>query len=190
MERFRLLSEVLDFLSKNKVNIAQYLCIEDMKDLSKIKYPAYLKIDSLDHKKKLGGVKYCENRKDCLDNVLVFIKKFPKNLLVLQEEKKGYEMFVGVKSDRVFGKVLVIGEGGTLVEKKRNVAFRPLPASKKDIKEMIQELKIELPEKTKKDKFVGICQRISKISKDFSEIDLNPVILNRKGAFVVDARIF
>ena len=66
---------------------------------------------------------------------------FPKNRIIIQEGFEGIEMIVGLKSDDVFGKLLVVGFGGIFAEVKKDVSFRALPVTRKDIVQMIKDLK-------------------------------------------------
>ena len=190
------LSKTFEILEKYKINIANYKILENKKDLKHLDFPIYIKIDSQKHKSKLGGVKKCNNFQEALNTINSFLKKFPNNLLILQEEIMGKEMFVGIKKDKVFGKILVVGAGGTKVESKKDIGFRVLPVKKSDIKKMIKELKI-YPEIKNGNKhslksLINLISKISELTKkqDFKELDLNPVILTKTKAIVVDSRIF
>ena len=90
------LTETFELLEKNKISLADYKVLENQKDLKKLKYPIYIKIDSQKHKLKIGAVKKCNNLKEAVETTNHFLKKFPHNLLILQEEVVGREIFVGI----------------------------------------------------------------------------------------------
>jgi hypothetical protein len=190
------LVQTFETLEKNKIPIAKYTVLENKKDLKNLTLPIYIKIDSQKHKSKLGGVKRCNTLHEAVNTTNLFLKKFPKNLLILQEEIKGRELFVGIKKDIVFGEVLVVGAGGTKVESKKDLAFRALPIKKKEIKRMLKELMI-YPELKKGNKvalkkLVTLILHISEFAQKTKpkELDLNPVILTKTKAVVVDSRMF
>jgi succinyl-CoA synthetase beta subunit len=189
------LVETLEILDKGKIPLANYEVLEDKKDLKNLTFPIYIKIDSQKHKSKIGGVRRCNNQEEAMVAIKYLLRKFPKNLLLLQEEIKGREIFVGIKKDKIFGKILVVGAGGTKVESKKDLSFRALPVKRTDIKRMIRELKIyrELRKENKKalKGLVTLIKNTSHLAKKlkFKELDLNPVILTSDGAFIVDARI-
>lgn len=55
----------------------------------------------------------------------------------------GVEMMAGVTHDPVFGKVMAMGAGGTLVELLNDVAFRLHPLTTRDPEAMLHELRCE-----------------------------------------------
>jgi ATP-grasp domain len=117
-------------------------------------------------------------------------KQFPNSPIIIQEQIIGTEMIIGLKKDVVFGTLLLIGFGGTNAEVIKDVQLRSIPVDKVEIKNSLSQLKLyETLFKRKKhaiDKFVDLAYEVSKLPLD--ELDLNPVILNEKGAFIVDAR--
>ena len=52
------------------------------------------------------------------------------------------ELILGVVRDAQFGPVLTVGAGGTAVEILRDVAFRLLPVTREEVREMLDELRI------------------------------------------------
>lgn len=115
--------------------------------------------------------------------------------IVIQEAKDGKEMIIGIKDDKVFGKLLLVGFGGINAEVLKDVSFRALPVDKEEIKKMLEELKLYPSLVTRKkyavDKFISMIEEVSKIAvkQKIMEMDLNPVILDEKDAYIVDARI-
>lgn len=169
--------------------IAKLKIVNSKKDLTGFSFPCFLKIDSAEHKTDIGGVMKSNSLEGLENNLLILQKKFPNDKIVLQEAVEGVEMIVGLKTDEVFGNVLMIGAGGIGVEIYKDTAFRVLPVNRKDINEMFEELKIKDIVKRKKvnfEKFLDVVEKVSKLK--ISELDLNPVIVNEKGAWIVDAR--
>ncbi|GII78560.1 pimeloyl-CoA synthetase [Sphaerisporangium rufum] len=62
-------------------------------------------------------------------------------VLVTAFRPGGLELIAGVRRDRVWGPVLVLGFGGVLVEVLADVAIRPLPVGTPEVLEMLGELR-------------------------------------------------
>lgn len=184
-----MLSVLESFKLLKGLPIAKFKIVNSKKDLTGFSFPCFLKIDSAEHKTDIGGVMKSNNLEGLEKNLLILQKKFPNDKIILQESIDGVEMIIGLKTDQVFGNVLMIGAGGIGVEIYKDTAFRVLPVNRKDIDEMFQELKIKDVAKRKKvnfEKFLDVVEKVSKLK--ISELDLNPVIVNEKGAWIVDAR--
>lgn len=192
------------FLEEKGFKVVEYGFAESISDAidiaNKIGYPIVLKIPSQAHKTEVGGV---------LTNIhnVTDLKNLSKNMvshlekqgvyfdgLVVQKQVKGVEVIAGLKEDVVFGKVILFGSGGVLAELIKDVSFRVCPITEKDAEEMINETKA----KKMLNGFRGVFANIDKLKKflvklshlDVKEIDLNPLIVNKEGCWIVDARIF
>ena len=97
--------------------------------------------DVVGHKSEIGAVVRCDSLEDAEKKLRKMHREFLDNRIIVQEFFEGVEMIVGLKSDEVFGKLLVVGFGGIFAEVKRDVSFRALPVSRRDIVEMIRELR-------------------------------------------------
>jgi len=165
-------------------------------DLSEFGFPCYLKVDVVGHKSEMGAVVRCDNLEDAEKKLRKMHRDFPKDKIVVQETFDGIEMIVGLKSDEVFGKLLVVGFGGVFAEVKRDVSFRALPVSRRDIIEMIKDLEgVEVfrarGKKYDMEKFVTLIEKVAYFGDkiDVKELDLNPVIVGEKDSKIVDARV-
>ncbi len=173
--------------------LVKTLIVNSVGDLEKVNFPYYMKINSGGHKLKMGGVVLCQDLKSSKKNYEIFKKKFKESIIV-QEEVRGVELIIGIKEDLVFGKMILVGLGGSFVEEKGDVSFRSLPVTQKDIHSMLSDLSLfESLEKKgfSMKKFVDLIKRVADLSeeKNIIELDLNPVIFNKLGVFVVDSRI-
>jgi len=120
-------------------------------------------------------------------------------VLVQEMAPKGKELMIGAKRDPAFGPCLIVGAGGIYTEILDDYAFRLAPVTEAEARGMIAELAFSkilagargepachLP---------SIVEALMKVSQlicghpEIREIDLNPLIVNRHGATVVDARI-
>jgi acetate---CoA ligase (ADP-forming) len=173
------------------LSLAKYKTIESEKDLSKIEFPYFIKISTPEHKIEKKAVKKCQNLNEAKKCFKDFKKRFPNQEIIIQEAIEGIEMIIGLKKDTVFNKIIMIGFGGTFTEIINDVSFKALPITEKDINEMLNELKMsDILKKRKKYNIKSLKKQILKISKiNAQEIDINPIIINEKNAYIIDARI-
>ncbi|MBW2969278.1 acetate--CoA ligase family protein, partial [Candidatus Woesearchaeota archaeon] len=146
-----------------------------------------------------NGVRIVSNQEE-LEKEFKDLKKIKgtKSFLV-QEFVKGTELIIGLKKDNSFGHALMFGIGGVMVELLKDVSFRICPINKNDAQEMIDELKAkDLLKGFRGSKEVNlnllknILVKVSEIplkNSNIKELDINPLIINDKKAFVVDARL-
>lgn len=166
--------------------------IEPFKDKieKKISFPCWLKLNSGEHKLSLGAVEKCSSFQELEKKYKEMQKKFPSQKFIIQKDAKGIEVIAGIKNDKTFSKVLLVGSGGTLAELIKDIKFRVLPASKEEILESIKHLRIFPMLLEKKYNIESLVNLIKKFSDlELEEADLNPIIVNDKQALVVDARI-
>jgi len=173
-----------------KLPIARYKVIKSNSELD-FPFSFYLKIDTAEHKTEKNAVLRCKNKEEAEKNLSFLKKKFQKSEILMQEEVEGIEMILGLKRDKIFGRLFLLGFGGIQAETMNDVAFRALPIDRLEIAKMIKQLKF-FPsligrKKYALKKFIVLAEKISKL--DVAEADFNPVMLNEKDAVIVDARI-
>jgi len=112
---------------------------------------------------------------------------------------EGVELLIGTNTDDQFGKMIALGIGGIFVEIYKDVTFRLIPISEKDVRDMIEEIqgkkvldgyrglpKVDLLELSN---FVINVSKIIEENKVIKEMDLNPVVATKEGLKAIDARI-
>ena len=172
----------------------------------RVGYPVVLKIASPDvvHKSDSGGVRLNlrhpeEVRKAYREILGAYRFQHVIGVSVQRMAAPGLEAIIGVTRDPNFGPVLMFGLGGIFVEVLKDVTFRVLPVTERDVEEMIREIKGYPLLKGHRGKSADLesLQRlllqVSALVTTFPEIrelDLNPVFLYEKGCTVVDARMF
>jgi acyl-CoA synthetase (NDP forming) len=111
----------------------------------------------------------------------------------------GVELIVGSRVDPSFGPIVMCGLGGVYVEVMRDVSFRALPLDRREVITMIKEIKsysilLGVRGEKKKDieslvntilKVGAIVQRCPEIS----DIEINPLVVDERGAKALDVRI-
>jgi len=112
----------------------------------------------------------------------------------------GQEMILGIKRDRTFGPLLLVGLGGVNVELVQDVALAPVPLSHASARDLLLRLKgarllngYRGRPASDVDALVEAMVRLGQLAQDFideiGEIDLNPIIVHPEGEgiSVVDA---
>jgi succinyl-CoA synthetase beta subunit len=193
--------EAEDFLEKQGFNVVKRALIKSKQELAKlekqIKFPWAMKVSSKDinHKMKLGGVILnikTQKEAESAFEKLSKIKDFEQAMV--QEMLSGEELILGIKKTPEFNQVIMLGAGGSNVEQKKDVSFRVLPINKEDTKQMLEELKIYNQIKNKVHVEL-ILQNLLKLSNfaeknpNMQELDINPLMINKNQAEIVDARI-
>jgi acetyltransferase len=111
----------------------------------------------------------------------------------------GREVMVGVLNDPVFGPVISFGAGGTWVEVMKDAAIAIPPLNDRLARNLIRRTKIakslgefrNMPA-ADTDALVDVLLRVSNMACELpwlQEMDINPLILDERGAIAVDARI-
>jgi len=168
--------------------------------------PVVMKLSSPDalHKTEMKGIYlFIKDEKkfnEAWDNLNESITKNNlKNASVLVQEMiiKSSEAIIGVNTDANFGKIMIFGTGGIYTEVMDDVSVRILPTDNFD--EMVKETKIgkilngvrgEEPKAV--NKVIETLNKVQKIAFDFPEIssiDINPILVTKDRAVVVDFKI-
>jgi len=191
--------KTLTLLNKYGIKFVKSEIIKTKDDFKKTAYPVVLKIfsEKIVHKtEKRAVVLDIRNKKEALE-AWGKLRKISPDILK-QKMIRGQEVIIGMKKDAQFGPVIMFGLGGIFAEVVKDVSFRICPVDKKQAAEMIKEIKsaeVLGGWRGRKPAKIGdladIIVRTSKLSlkENIKEIDLNPIMVNSQGAFVVDARI-
>jgi acetyl coenzyme A synthetase (ADP forming)-like protein len=130
---------------------------------------------------------------------LVASGQAPSGFVVQRMVPPGVEMIVGIVHDPQFGPVVACGAGGVLVELLGDVAVRLAPLTADDAERMVRELK-SYPLLTgyrgaaPRDvaALEDVLLRVSALADDLpaiAELDCNPLVVQERGAVIVDARV-
>lgn len=119
-------------------------------------------------------------------------------VLVQQMLPPAREVIVGAASDPTFGKVVAFGLGGVLVEVLRDVTFRLAPLRNDDALDMLDAIAaapvlrgVRGQPGVDRAALASLLVSVSQLVTDFpeiAEVDLNPVLVDERGATAVDAR--
>ena len=179
--------EAEDFLEKNQFSVVNRNFIKNKSQLKNIKlsFPWVMKVYSkkIIHKNKANGI--ILNIKNLSQAKHAFIKLSKLKGFqgtIIQEQIKGQELILGLKSTEDFGLSILLGKGGTNVEKIKDITFRIIPINQKDAEQMIKDLKIKI---NNKQAIINNLLKLNKLAlknKNIQELDINPIILTKNKA--------
>ncbi len=176
-------------------------------------YPVAAKIVSPDivHKFDVGGVVLGIRNKTALEDAYGSIMesvraKAPgariEGVSVQEMISGGVEVILGLKRDRTFGHMIMLGLGGIMVEVMRDVTFRVVPIRENSAYRMIKTIKAyKLLEGVRgrprsdinslAEHILRLSQMCTELAADIEELDINPLIVlpEGKGCRMADARI-
>ena len=192
--------EAEDFLEKEKFDVVDRAFVKNKRELAKmvsfVGFPLVMKVVSplIVHKAKEGGVKRgIKTYTDALRFLMHFKKMKGFKGVMLQRQISGNEFLLGLKNTPEFGHVLVFGAGGSQVEEKKDVAFRVVPLSREDAREMMGEVKasrrIMMKDRLVIEENILRLSKLSEKHEDIEELDINPLMVEFGKGIVVDARI-
>ena len=169
----------------------------------KCTYPVVLKTaqPGLLHKSDQGGVIVGIADEDQLRQMYSLMRgRLGDDVLVAQVAESGVEMILGLKRDPQFGPVVMLGFGGVLAETIADVQFALPPFDVEHARHCIDRMRLRpLLDGVRGTRAVNIdafCQVAEQFSvmahalRDvLAEVDVNPVIVNERGAVAVDALV-
>jgi acyl-CoA synthetase (NDP forming) len=175
-------------------------------------YPVVLKTRAAGvvHKTDVGGVAVGLRADDevagayrqIVASVSAHVRAPATDVVVEEMVGGGVEAFIGARTDPVFGPVIAIGLGGTLVELFRDAACVLLPARAREIEDAMGRTRLDRlfrgfrgRPRADAGAFVGLALRVGALLRDLGdpaiEVDLNPVSVlpEGQGVRVLDLRI-
>ena len=179
--------------------------------IAKLKPPFALKIMSPDilHKSDAGGVRIGLKTAAEIEQAIAVMAASPAirnakldGYMIEEMAPAGQEIVVGAVRDPDVGPMVMVGLGGIFVEVLADVAFRLCPITRLDAGEMLDELKGAAVLKGARGRppvsraaIIDVLLKIGgedgllmRHADDFTEADINPLIVSETGAVAVDAR--
>jgi acyl-CoA synthetase (NDP forming) len=165
-------------------------------------YPVVMKTDRADiiHKTDVAGVRVgladADQVAEAYDEL---VARLGGAVLLQPTVEAGAELVVGVTRESSFGPVAMVGLGGVLTELLGDVALRLLPLRDRDVSEMLAGLRAAplltgyrgsppLDVAGVEDLLLRVSALAEEVP-EVAELDLNPVMVSRTGAVVVDAKL-
>ena len=167
-------------------------------------YPVVLKLSSANvaHKTELNGVRLNLGNELSIRNAVADLNKSvigQTSLLISEQIKSSREFIAGVTRSDEYGLVLAFGVGGVFAEIIQDVILRLLPATKRTIRSMFDELlhrdllgqvrgekEIDLEQLTEALISIGEC---AMDREDIISIDVNPLLIDDGMPIAVDALV-
>jgi acyl-CoA synthetase (NDP forming) len=197
--------EALMMLSQYGIQVVPHEVInsaeEAVESADRLTYPVVLKTAApgILHKSDVGGVYLSIKDQEGLKRAYADLAaKLGTRAVIAKEQAGGIEMIVGVRSHAKFGPLVVIGSGGVLVEMRRDFTAMLAPVSPYEVRCAIERLhswKLLNGYRGKPavsvHSLVDLVVRVSTLAADLGsaceEGDLNPVLVSKEGAIVLDA---
>lgn len=179
---------------------------------AKIAYPVVLKIQSPDitHKSDVGGVQLNLGTEKMVRAAYERIMESARlkrpdariegvSVQRMAFTKDAVELILGIKKDKVFGTVLMVGMGGITAELFGDKALGFPPLNERLARQMLESLKIypllsgyrgSQPKNI--EKLIQVLIRLSYLAADYPEInelDINPLLVTPDDVIALDARI-
>lgn len=192
-----------ELLKKSAIPICPEIIVEKLTDLSsavkQIGFPCVIKGigGNLAHKTEVGVV-FCnlKNESEVLEAARKIMERAPQAKFLVQKHVYGTREFIcGFIRDELFGPTVMFGVGGIMAEALKDVTFRLAPLSLSEAKLMLNEIKArKLLDEFRGESAVDtnelarIIVALGELGNEhpyISEIDLNPVIIERTGKPVV-----
>jgi len=166
----------------------------------RITFPLAMKVVGPVHKSDVGGVVLNVNDSDTLSKEFKRMMQIKDTTAVLMQPMlAGTELFAGAKKEDDFGHMVLCGIGGIFIEVLKDVSARLSPLNKTEALDMIGRLKSQAilqgvrgQEGISIDLFADVLVRLSALleaAPEIFEMDLNPLLGNKKQVVAVDARI-
>lgn len=170
------------------------------KACSELQFPLVMKVVGILHKTDVGGVALNIRSQEGLREEFRRMMQIrgAKGVLV-QEMKKGIELFCGAVKKQSYGHLVLCGLGGIFVEVLGDLAQGLAPLSADEVQRMIRSLKgypliqgYRGREGCDEQRFADAVMRIASLvylAPEIAELDINPFMGNAAELVAVDARI-
>ena len=172
-------------------------CLELAREIG---FPLVMKVVGPVHKSDVGGVVLNVRDEETV------VREFRRMMqikdtyaVMLAQQLRGTEVFIGAKREGGFGHIVMCGLGGIFIEGLKDVNVGLAPVSPDEARAMIRGLKsykiiqgVRGQEPVNEEKFVEAVVRVSMLVRtapEIFEMDLNPLLGNRDEVVAVDARI-
>ena len=197
------LYDSIKVLEKNGINTGEYIFVKSLKEIEYAKKfleknkKAVLKVvsDKIIHKTEVGGVKIVSNEEELEKHLKSFFEIEGIKGVLIQKFYKGLEIFLSIKKDFTFGRVIAIGLGGIFFDILRDVCFLPIDFRKEELYRAIERTSIKYfvrgfrGIKIEFNELYNFLKKISKIKGEFKVLEINPLIYSEEGLIPVDVRI-
>ncbi|WP_069806146.1 acetate--CoA ligase family protein [Thermogemmatispora onikobensis] len=174
-------------------------------------FPVALKIQSpmILHKSDIGGVALNLSSEEAVARAFERLlsaahQQVPANaiegILVSPMRQQGSELLVSVFTDQVWGPTLTVGLGGLWAEVLHDIALRPLPLKRREIRAMLEELRgfpllrgLRNQPGVNLERLSAVIAQITRLAQTLAPylevLEINPLLANGDQVEVLDALI-
>lgn len=203
--------ERFSLLAKAGVPMAECVPAQNASEAARIAarlgFPVVLKgvAPSLPHKTELGlvklGVTDMAGVHTAYEELAATLSRHAANddraaVIVQPMVKEGIQLLIGVRNDRQFGSIVVVGLGGTLVEVMNEASLRIGPIDHKTAREMLAETKAAkllagtrgkgpFDVEAAVDAIVALSRFAHETADSVAAVEINPLIVREKGGGAV-----
>ncbi len=193
--------ELLDAAGINRAGEAIVISeLEAIKKAGELGFPVVMKVVGPVHKSDVGGVVLNVISKEEVAKEFNRMMKIKETTSILiQPMLSGTELFAGAKLEPKFGHMVLCGLGGIFIEVLKDVSYGLAPLTKEEASKMVKDLNgygiikgARGQEGVNEEKFIETIVRLSvlvNVAPEIFEMDLNPLLGNKKNVVAVDARI-
>ncbi|MFN2395110.1 MAG: acetate--CoA ligase family protein, partial [Bacteroidales bacterium] len=197
----QLVQDLLDAAGINRAGEAVAKTADEaVKFAEELGLPVVMKVVGPVHKSDVGGVVLnLKTTGEVRSEFERMIKIKDTTAILLQPMLSGMELFAGAKYEEKFGHMILCGMGGIFIEVLKDVSAELSPISKAKALEMIRSLKsykilegVRGQEGINIEMFADNLARLSALvnaAPEIFELDLNPLLGNKKQVVAVDARV-
>jgi acetyltransferase len=173
---------------------------EAEKAIKEFQFPLVMKVVGPIHKSDIGGVRLNISSSELVRaNFTELMKIEGADSVLIQEQKKGTEVFIGASKEEPFGHVILCGLGGIFIEVFKDATSALSPVGIEEAHSMIQHLKsypiiqgTRGKEGVNEDLFAESIVNLSTLlefAPEIAELDINPLLGTQNNLIAVDARI-
>ena len=166
-------------------------------------FPVVIKADAagVAHKASHGLVKTGVPNRDAAREAFMELTErardagAPARGVLVQATGSGVELICGMRTDPVFGPVVLLGLGGTLTEALKEVSVRLCPVAPEDVDEMPDEsmagrlIDAAAASRQHVREVVAALSRLALEHPEIEEVDINPLFAGPSGAAAADALV-
>ena len=200
-------TEALALLADFALPVVKHAIVSSEEELltaaTMVGYPLVLKTaePGINHKSDSNGVFInIQTQVDLLEHYRDLCTRLGPTALISQMVDQGVEIALGTINDRQFGPIVMVAAGGVLVELLSDRAVAMCPVSSHQAEDMLSSLKanrllqgVRGKPAVNRQALIDAIVSLSAIAYEFrdsiAEIDINPILVNSREAFAVDALI-
>ncbi len=182
------------------VTQAEFTDVTKALEFAEKHFPVVMKIVGPLHKSDVGGVRLGIETPEAFKIQFEELMQIEgAQAVMIQAHKQGQELFIGVKKEAGFGHLILFGMGGIFIEVLKDFKTVLAPVDKSFVLSKIQSLQsypilkgIRGKQGIDIDGFADLIVKVSDLVMaylEITEMDLNPVLADENGFYLVDARL-